>query len=241
MTPTFLHNGLELLEKGGWVMIPLLGLSIAAVTLVIERFLSIREAGVATDALLDEIRPLLLRRQYEEAVAVAASYKGPTARVIYEGIVRHNMPIDDIERAMEEVALRETPSLQHNLGALDTIITMAPLLGLLGTITGMIQSFNVVSTAGSGAPAAITGGVAEALIATASGLAVAIFTLPAYNGFTEKVKEVIAEMEVCATELLNIFARHKHEDRATERLETPQNAVIWRDKAVLPSTTEPRF
>src|SRR4028119_1618303 len=112
---------------------------------------------------------------------------------------------------MEELALRETPLLHKRLGVLDTVITMAPLLGLLGTITGMIQSFNVVSTAGSSAPAAITGGVAEAPIATASGLAVAIFTLPAYNGFTEKVKEIIAEMEVCATELLNIFARHKHE------------------------------
>src|SRR4028119_1906914 len=222
MPSTFLHNGLLLLEKGGWVMIPLLVLSVASVTLILERFLSIREAAAATDPLLDEVRPLLLRRQYEEAATVAASYPGPTARVIYEGIVRHNLPLDDMERAMEEVALRETPSLQYNLGALDTIITMAPLLGLLGTITGMIQSFNVVSTAGSGAPAAITGGVAEALIATASGLAVAIFTLPAYNGFTEKVKEIIAEMEIRATQLLNVFALIKHDERELQRRETPQ-------------------
>jgi biopolymer transport protein ExbB len=238
----FLQNGLELLHKGGWVMIPLLMLSVASITLILERLLSIREAAVATDLLFDEVRPLLLNSQFDEAAALAATYKGPTARVIYEGIVSHHFPLDDIERAMEEVALRETPSLQYNLGALDTIITMAPLLGLLGTITGMIQSFNVVSTAGSAAPAAITGGVAEALIATASGLAVAIFTLPAYNSFTEKVKEIIAEMEVRATELLNVFARIKHEERETQRSETPQTAVMWRDKAVvLPAHHQPRI
>lgn len=223
-------------------MIPLLMLSVASITLILERLLSIREAVVATDVLFDEVRPLLLNRQFDEAAALAATYKGPTARVIHEGIVSHHLPLNDIERAMEEVALRETPSLQYNLGALDTIITMAPLLGLLGTITGMIQSFNVVSTAGSGAPAAITGGVAEALIATASGLAVAIFTLPAYNGFTEKVKEIIAEMEIRATELLNVFAHIKYEEREIQRRETPQTAVMWRDKAVvLPAHNQPRI
>ncbi len=222
-------------------MIPLSLLSIASVTLLIERFLSIREASVASHSLLREVRPLLERSQFGEAAALAASFKGPAARMIYEGIVRHNLPIEDIERAMEEVALREAPELQHNLGALDTIITMAPLLGLLGTITGMIQSFNVVSSAGSNAPAAITGGVAEALIATATGLAVAIFTLPAYNGFSEKVKEIISQMELRATELLNILARLKHEERELQRKETPHTAVLWRDKAVLPSSSEPKF
>src|SRR4028119_2449873 len=107
---------------------------------------------------------------------------------------------------MEELALRETPLLHKRLGVLDTVITMAPLLGLLGTITGMIQSFNVVSTAGSSAPTAITGGVAEALIATAAGLGIAIAILPIYNWLTEKVKEIISEMEVSATEILNMLA-----------------------------------
>ena len=107
---------------------------------------------------------------------------------------------------MEELALRQTPLLHKRLGVLDTVITMAPLLGLLGTITGMIQSFNVVSTAGSSAPTAITGGVAEALIATAAGLTIAIMTLPVYNYLTERVKEIVADMEVRATQLLNILA-----------------------------------
>lgn len=212
-------------------MIPLLMLSVASITLILERLLSIREAAVATDLLFDEVRPLLLNSQFDEAAALAATYKGPTARVIYEGIVSHHFPLDDIERAMEEVALRETPSLQYNLGALDTIITMAPLLGLLGTITGMIQSFNVVSTAGSSAPSAITGGVAEALIATATGLGIAITILPIYNWLTEKVKEIISEMEVSATELLNMLASKRSKDTVESAVELHRAEVLVENPA----------
>ncbi|HEX8832995.1 MAG TPA: hypothetical protein VF719_02280, partial [Abditibacteriaceae bacterium] len=75
--PPFLQNGLELLHKGGWVMIPLLMLSVASITLILERLLSIREAAVATDVLFDQVRPLLINRQYDEAAALAATYKGP--------------------------------------------------------------------------------------------------------------------------------------------------------------------
>ena len=142
-----------------------------------------------------------------DALAVCDQHPGPVAGLLANGIRNRNLDSDSIERAMEELALRETPLLYRHLGVLDTIITIAPLLGLLGTVTGMIKSFNVVGSAqGLNNPNAITGGVAEALLATATGLAIAIVTLIGYNYLTEKVKEIIADMEVRATQLMNILA-----------------------------------
>lgn len=190
-------------------MIPLVALSVASVTVMVERALFIREARAQSEQVVESLRLLLLEGRFDEALAKLNAARGPVAETMRAGIQAHRLPLADIERAMEEVALRQAPLLSHGLGALDTIITMAPLLGLLGTITGMIRSFNVVSTAGSAAPTAITGGVAEALIATATGLTIAILTLPVYNFLTEKVKEIISDMEVRATQLLNILASRR--------------------------------
>lgn len=108
---------------------------------------------------------------------------------------------------MEEQGTREVSALSLRLGWLDTIITIAPLLGLLGTVTGMISAFGVIATTeGISTPTAITGGVAEALIATATGLAIAIFTLIGYNNLQERIKEIVARMETHATAMMNVLA-----------------------------------
>lgn len=212
-------------------MIPLIALSIASVTVMVERALFIREARAQSDHLVESLRPLLLEGRFDDALRKMSEERGPVAETMRAGIRAHALSLTDIERSMEEVALRQAPLLSHGLGTLDTIITMAPLLGLLGTITGMIQAFNVVSSAGPNAPNAITGGVAEALIATATGLSIAIATLPVYNYLSEKVREIIGEMELRATQLLNIMA---HGKRREER-QAPVRAVIWNDRAVLPT------
>lgn len=102
---------------------------------------------------------------------------------------------------MEAAAQGEIPLLKNRLGALDTIVTLAPLLGLLGTVVGMIGSFDVMSEAGMGQPHAVTGGVAEALIATATGLLIAILTLVPYNYFTSRAEREIEEIEYYASRL----------------------------------------
>lgn len=231
MTETLL-KGLILLHHGGWVMVPMMILSVTSMTVVIERILTIREAAFNNGPLLDKLRPLVQERKFEEAAALCAQSPGPAARILGCSLKEHASSLEEIERTMEEAALREIPALQHNLGILDTIITMAPLLGLLGTITGMIQAFNVVSTVGSGAPTAITGGVAEALIATASGLTVAISTLPFYNYLSERVKELVADIEFRSTQMLNLYAALKYEDRANQEPD-PVRAMLWREQAIL--------
>ncbi|RYX85981.1 MotA/TolQ/ExbB proton channel family protein [bacterium] len=220
------QNGFDLLNRGGWVMYPLLGLSIIAFTVMLERGLSIREAALDAEKLFAELEPLLKARRFPEALQCCQNHSGPVATILATGIANRTLDFPDIERAMEELALRETPLLQQRLGMLDTIITMAPLLGLLGTITGMIRAFNVVAGAGSGAPTAITGGVAEALIATATGLTIAIVTLPIYNYLTERVSEIISEMEVSATRLLNILTVIRYEDAQKNRVVLPTRPLI---------------
>jgi biopolymer transport protein ExbB len=201
-----LMNGIGFLIKGGPVMWPLFICAILAVTVMIERFIAITKASTDTDELLDQVKSLLNQGKIAEAGRLAEQSTGPVASIFAAGIRSHHLDSDTIERTMEELALRETPMLYKRLGILDTIITIAPLLGLLGTVTGMIKSFHVVGTAGLNNSFGITSGVAEALIATATGLAIAIITLIGYNYLTEKVKEVIAEMEIRATQLMNILA-----------------------------------
>ena len=200
-------NPFQLIVAGGPVMYPLTFCAVLAVAVMIERFISINKASADNETLSEQVREHLMAGRVNDALAVCDQHPGPVAGLLANGIRNRNLDSDSIERAMEELALRETPLLYRRLGVLDTIITIAPLLGLLGTVTGMIKSFNVVGSAqGLNNPNAITGGVAEALLATATGLAIAIVTLIAYNYLTEKVKEIIADMEIRATQLMNILA-----------------------------------
>lgn len=197
------------LLNGGPMMWPLFACALTSIVVIIERSTAIGRAGADTETLLDKIRQMLSEGRTKDALTLAESTRGPVAVLIASGIRNRDMDADAIERSMEELALRETPFLYKRLGILDTIITIAPLLGLLGTVTGMIKAFNVVGSVGLNQPMEITGGVAEALIATASGLAIAIVTLIGYNFLTERVKEIIAEMETRATQLLNILASNR--------------------------------
>lgn len=207
-----LQRGIEFLLKGGWVMWPLFACAVVSVAVMIERAITLRRAGQSNDALLSEVRSLLRAGRADDAVALCERTPGPVARVIASGIRNRHLESAEVERAMEETALKEIPHLNRRLGVLDTIITLSPLLGLLGTITGMIQSFQVVAVAtGANAAPAITGGVAEALIATASGLAVAIATLPVYNSLNDQVRDITSDIEARATEFLNILAEIRHE------------------------------
>ena len=201
------YSPFKLIHDGGPVMWPLLFCAIFSIAVMIERFVAIYKASADNETLSEQVREHLMAGRINDALAVCDEHPGPVSGLLANGIRNRNLDSDSIERAMEELALRETPLLYRRLGVLDTIITIAPLLGLLGTVTGMIKSFHVVGSAtGLNNPNAITGGVAEALLATATGLAIAIVTLVGYNYLTEKVKEIIADMEIRATQLMNILA-----------------------------------
>jgi biopolymer transport protein ExbB len=213
-----ISNAWAYLLKGGFVMWPLFACAITSIAVMIERSLALYWARADSEVLVQKLSVFLGDGRIAEALALCDSSRGTIAQLMASGIRNRHLDTDSIERAMEELALKETPNLHKRLGVLDTIITMAPLLGLLGTITGMIRAFHIVGSASAlNAPTAITGGVAEALIATATGLTVAIFTLPGYNLLTERVKELISEMEIRATQLLNLLAKlHAEEEHMRE-------------------------
>ena len=182
--------------KGGPVMLPLLACSIIALAVVIERFLFWRRIGAR--AIAEETLSLADRRDFAPAVELGRNADSPLVRVLASGLAHRN---PSVTKALEVAAQKEVPVLKQRLTILDTIITLAPLLGLLGTVTGMIGSFGIMSQVGIGQPHAVTGGVAEALIATATGLLIAILTLVPYNYFSNRAEREMEEIEYYASRL----------------------------------------
>jgi biopolymer transport protein ExbB len=183
-----------LIVKGGIIMIPILTCSIISITIIIERVIFwFKQRQTITP---EQLLSIASKGGVDDMVKEAQKINNPVARVLYAGAMNRN-PSAGI--AMESAAMDEINKMKKFLPALDTIITLAPLLGLLGTIIGMIQSFDIISLTGLGQPHAVTGGVAEALIATAAGLIVAILTLIPYNYFISKVEKTTEDMERYAT------------------------------------------
>jgi len=202
---------LDILTKGGWIMLPLALCSILAVATSIERLLFFRRIKKTEQA--NEVMALINKGQIMEALTLTEGGQSTLLHVLGVGIAHpHNS-----SKAMEGAAIAQVALMKKGLPILDTIITLSPLLGLLGTIIGMINSFQVMSVAGMGQPHAVTGGIAEALIATATGIVVAVVTLIPYNYFLARIEEETATMEYYGTRLEIAFATlplrsEKHED-----------------------------
>jgi biopolymer transport protein ExbB len=182
--------------KGGWIMIPLLMSSLIALTIVIERFVFFRRIGKVGAA--DKVLELIDCGQINDGLSLAQSSALPVTRVLSAGIAHRYDPA----KAMSAAVISEFSVMRRGMPALDTIITMAPLLGLLGTILGMMNSFQIMAmVGGGGSPNAVTGGVAEALIATATGISIAVLTLIPYNYFTTRIERESETIERYATRL----------------------------------------
>ena len=186
---------IDIILKGGPVMAPLLLCSVIATTVVIERFLFWRRIG--NRQVPEKLIDLVEKGDFTKASESARQTDAPLVRVMASGLAHRN----DATKALEVAAQKEVPVLKQRLTILDTIITLAPLLGLLGTVTGMIGSFGIMSQVGIGQPHAVTGGVAEALIATASGLLIAILALVPYNYFSNRAEREMEEIEYYASRL----------------------------------------
>jgi biopolymer transport protein ExbB len=184
------------LAKGGVVMIPLLVCSILVLAVVLERGWFWWRRGQARD--VERVLALAARGDWDEAARLGTASRAPEARVVAAGI-QYRDPAPG--PAMEATALTERAQMTRYLIVLDTVITLSPLLGLLGTVTGMIRAFGIMAHAGMNEPHAITGGVAEALIATAAGLAIAIAALVPYNYFLRRAERSTEAMERAGSRL----------------------------------------
>jgi biopolymer transport protein ExbB len=195
---------IAILIKGGPVMVPLLACSVLSLAVVIERIIFWRR--VQSRSPVEELLQLVERREFAKATELGRKLDLPAARVLTAGLEHRN---PSLAKALEVAAQGEIPVLKQRLTILDTIITLAPLLGLLGTITGMISSFGIMSEAGLGQPHAVTGGVAEALIATAAGLLIAILTLIPYNYFSNRAERELEEIEYYGSRLELLLAEQE--------------------------------
>lgn len=194
---------IAVIVKGGIVMVPLIACSLVSLALTIERL--IFWGRLASQHTVQSMLSLVEAGEFDKALKLGKDSHHPIVRVMAAGLAHRN-PAP--AKAMEAEAQALIPVFKSRLGTLDTIITLAPLLGLLGTVVGMIGSFDIMSEAGMGQPHAVTGGVAEALIATATGLLIAILTLIPYNYFNTRVEKEMDAMEHYSSSLELLLHEH---------------------------------
>lgn len=204
-------NAWNLFLAGGPVMIPILICSILAVGIVIERLWYFFVISTNTLKLKHDIFDLLKNNRIKESVGLCDANPSLVAKILKAGILKFGTSRDEIKEAMEDVSLFEIPRLEKRLSALATIANVSPLLGLLGTVTGMTGSFHAIQVrATSNNPVSagdLAGGIWEALITTVAGLIVAIPSFIAYNYCVSRVNAIILEMERASTELVNFLSQ----------------------------------
>lgn len=198
---------MEFYGKGGPIMHALLACSLIGLVFIFERAWALYSAKINTQEFLERVRTALLkRRNVKEATTVCEEYQGPVANIMKAGLLKYGRPQDEIERTIEAASAHELARLERGMGVLATISNIAPLLGFLGTVSGMINSFDALARAGLSNPGLVAQGISEALITTATGLAVAIPILAAYNYFTGRIAKFVLEMETSANVLLETYA-----------------------------------
>ena len=194
---------IKFIEKGGPVMWPLMILTLVAIIFMIERFILLLKSRINTTAILDELKGYLENKDIKGAAIFCAKLKGPIAAILRDGLEKFDKGSLAVEKVIETTGTLEMAKLEKGLNILATISNIGPLLGFLGTVTGMIKSFEAIARAGLNNPSAVALGISEALITTASGLIIAIPTLAAYNYFTSLVSGYISDMENASTVLID--------------------------------------
>jgi biopolymer transport protein ExbB len=193
---------IDILVKGGVVMIPIILASLAGVAIIVERLLYYRRIGLDEKGLVERLRATLERGRFDEALAICESSPSPITTIMKAGIENRHRPAEAVRQSIEDAASLEVPKLERYLSALGTVATIAPLLGLLGTVTGIIRAFGVIGRFGSvGDPALLARGIAEALVTTAAGLIVSIPATIFYNYLVGKANHTIIRLENRANEL----------------------------------------
>ena len=191
------------------MMYPLLVLSLIAIAVIVERLLAFRQLGNIAPGLLDRAIQLCRAGKFEEALQACRERSGPLAASLSIVIQHRDQPVVNIERWVEETGQEFFIRLERLLPLLDTTTTISPLMGLLGTIIGMIGAFNGISQQQAhGSADAVMSGVAEALYATATGIVIAVVCFIAYNYFAARLRTITSETEMAATKLLNILSEN---------------------------------
>ena len=193
-------------------MYPILFFSILSLAIIIERLISLRRGRIIRPETLFRVQDLIRIERIADIIELCQKNSSPMSRIVLAAIKNINQPKAEIKEAVSEAGRQEVRVLEKNLAILGTIVSIAPLLGLLGTVTGMIRAFYTIALRGVGEPTALASGISEALLTTAAGLTVAIPSQLFYNYFINKVDSLTLDMEQNSLDILEVFWEKDRED-----------------------------
>ncbi|MEJ5261482.1 MAG: MotA/TolQ/ExbB proton channel family protein [Ignavibacterium sp.] len=206
-------NLFEIFLKGGFIMWLILATSVVGLAVVIDRFLVLRKARINVPAFMVRIRGFIKKKDISGAISYCMEEKSPVANIVRKGLKKYKYGHDRVKEAIENAGSQEISKLEKGLTILATVAGIAPLLGFLGTVTGMIQAFMTIQDlAGAANPSDLAGGIWEALITTAFGLIVGIPALAFYNYFLSAVKRLVGEMETVANDVVDVIQEGETEE-----------------------------
>lgn len=196
----------SLTVKGGWIMIPIGIMSILAIYIFVERYLTILKAGKDDPNFMNNIRDFIHNNRLDSALALCKNNQTPLARMIEKGLTRLGKPLNDINAAIENVGKLEVTRLEKNIAVLATIAGAAPMLGFLGTVTGMVKAFYNMAKAGNNIDIQLlSSGIYEAMVTTVGGLVVGILAYICYNILVARVEKVVFVLEARTTEFMDLL------------------------------------
>ena len=201
----------EIVQAGGVLMWPIILCSIVAAAITLERLWTLQDRRVLPPDLMQKIWKLVEAHQISEPVIRALERNSPLGRLLAAGLENRHRPREVLMERLEDTGRHVVHELERYLNTLGTIAGVSPLLGLLGTVTGIIKAFNAINAGGGGDPRMLSGGISEALVATAAGLCVAIPSLIAYRYLRGRVERIVVEMEKNALRLVDAVDAAAHQ------------------------------
>lgn len=202
-------NLLELIVKGGWVMVPIFILSILSVVIMIDRFITIKKASKDTNKFMEKIKKLIVEGDIKSAKSLCEQTESPSARMIEKGIMRLGRPLKDIESSIENTGKIEIYKLEKNLSVLAIVAGIAPMLGFVGTISGVIKIFYNIAIEENISIGAIAEGLYEKMITSAAGLIVGIIAHIGFHYLNLLMDRVIYKMESNSLEFIDLLQENK--------------------------------
>lgn len=197
----------EIVRAGGWLMLPLLLCSVVAVAIIIERLWTLRRRRVLPDDLTVKVWEWAHNRKLDESHLRALSESSPLGQILASGLLNRSRSRDIMKESIEDTGRHVVHELERYLNSLGTIAAVTPLLGLLGTVIGMVKVFTAITTHGVGNPTVLAGGISEALLTTAAGLSIAIPSLIGYRYLRGRVDSLVVQMEKEAMKLVETIHR----------------------------------
>lgn len=210
---------LSLIEKGGIMMYPILFCSILIVGIGIERAYNLRRKNIIDTEFLKKVRNHWSWEDVHLGLQMCNSYDNALSRILKTGLLRFGGKLDEIERAIEGAGQHEASLMNSNLRVLGAVANITPMMGLLGTVFGMIKAFNVISQSGTGNPGLVASGISEALITTATGMVVGIPALALYHFFRGKIDRYVFEMEEISFQLVEELSYESVRTKKAEEIE----------------------